>query len=188
MQCFGAQTTGPSPSGGPVAENTCAYAGSRETPLEVEPIVRRTLVPVNDAGFTVNTGGADGFDTYAEAHAQRCRVYLPKPGHKGHRSPYCNPTPLAFQIAAEFHPRWKHLDEYERQLHARNSHIMLGLDCSTPVRFLVCWTQGARVVGGTGQALRIAKGYGIPVVNLWQVTPMFGDVAVLERIHELVTR
>lgn len=166
----------------------CGFAGSRETPLEVEPLVRRALEPINAAGLLVNTGGAERFDTFAERWAKYCRVFLPKPGHKGHASPYCSPTRLAFEIAAEHHPRWAELDEHERQLHARNSHIMLGPDCDTPVLFLVCWTPGGRVVGGTGQALRIAKAYSIEVINLWVVTPLFGDAAVVERITELVAR
>ena len=45
---------------------------------------------------------------------------------------------------------------------------MLGDDLDQPVSFVVCWTPGGEVTGGTGQALRIAADpqYNIPVFNL----------------------
>ncbi len=43
---------------------------------------------------------------------------------------------------------------------------VLGSDLETPVSFVVCWTIGGKISGGTGQALRIAKDLGIPIFNL----------------------
>jgi hypothetical protein len=58
----------------------------------------------------------------------------------------------------------------------RNAYQVLGMDLKTKSDFLVCWTvSGAtdlssneiiRNSGGTGQAMRIAKAYGIPFFNL----------------------
>ena len=36
----------------------------------------------------------------------------------------------------------------------------------SPVNAIVCWTKDAKTVGGTGQALRIAEDYGLPVINM----------------------
>jgi hypothetical protein len=33
-------------------------------------------------------------------------------------------------------------------------------------KFVVCWTPGGLLKGGTAQAMRIAHAYGIPVFNL----------------------
>lgn len=62
-----------------------------------------------------------------------------------------------------------------RKLMARNVMQVLGRDCLSPASFVVCWAPGStldeagRVVdtaGGTGQAVRIAATYRIPVFNL----------------------
>lgn len=52
---------------------------------------------------------------------------------------------------------------------ARNSYQILGQDLSfdNSSRFVVCWTPGGEEVGGTSQAIRIAKYYGIPIFNLF---------------------
>lgn len=85
------------------------------------------------------------------------------------------PTSQAWHLAAEHHPNWASLPDYACALHARNAHVVLGADLATPSRFLVCWTQdGADGIGiptsartrGTGQAIRIAAAYGVPVFNL----------------------
>ena len=33
-------------------------------------------------------------------------------------------------------------------------------------KFVICWTKNGKGTGGTGQAIRIAKGFGIPVFDL----------------------
>jgi hypothetical protein len=48
----------------------------------------------------------------------------------------------------------------------RNSYQMLGSDLKIKTDFVICWTPGGKMVGGTGQALRMAAYYGIPVFNL----------------------
>lgn len=52
-----------------------------------------------------------------------------------------------------------------RKLQARNSHQVLGLDLETPSEFIVCWTKNGKSSGGTGQAIRIALDYGIPIFD-----------------------
>lgn len=47
--------------------------------------------------------------------------------------------------------------------------------------FVVCWTYDGTDVGGTGQALRVARHYGIPVYNLFNMD--IGDV--LQEIKKL---
>lgn len=59
-------------------------------------------------------------------------------------------------------------------LQARNAMQLLGADLDRPADFIVAWTPDAKTVGGTGQALRMAADYGVPVRNL-------GDPAVLQR-------
>jgi hypothetical protein len=71
-------------------------------------------------------------------------------------------------------------------LMARNTHQVLGRDCRTPSLVVVCWTRGAREVGGTAQAMRIARYYEVPIVNLESYGPLGWPMA-LERFEECVS-
>ena len=51
-------------------------------------------------------------------------------------------------------------------MHARNVEIVLGASLSNPVKCLICWTPGGQKAGGTGQGIRIALAYDVPVYNL----------------------
>ena len=66
-------------------------------------------------------------------------------------------------MAAEFHPAWDRCSRGARALHARNCHQVLGWDLKTPSEFILCWTKDGKASGGTGQAMRIAKAFNIPI-------------------------
>lgn len=158
-----------------------AGIGSRETPAmdkhfhstDVLLLMERIASTLAKAGHTLRSGCAPGadqaFERGALAVGGRTELYLPWSWFEG-RSPdlvhLSRPTPRAYEIAAQHHPNWRKLRQHARALHARNVHQILGVDCTTPARFVVCWTPGAAEVGGTGQALRIAAACGVPVWNL----------------------
>jgi hypothetical protein len=129
----------------------------------------------------ISPGADQAFFRGARAAAGRVELYLPWPGFEadawaGAREPEVRvltaPSAEAHELAARFHPHWQALAPPERQLLARDGHEVLGADLATPASFVVCWTAEASLDGsgvyadGTGQALRIAHGYGIPVFNL----------------------
>ena len=67
-----------------------------------------------------------------------------------------------------FHPWPTCLSQAARSLQARNWHICFPREepfDTEPVSFIICWTPKGEICGGTGQALRIAKEYGIEVFN-----------------------
>jgi hypothetical protein len=68
--------------------------------------------------------------------------------------------------AAKYHPAWHKCSYDVQRLHARNSLIMLGWQLNEPVDFVICWTKDGKASGGTGQALRIAEAYNIPIFNM----------------------
>lgn len=88
----------------------------------------------------------------------------------------------AIALANEVHPAGEKpgdppgkpkLKPYVLNLHARNGHQVLGRDLATHVRSILCYTpdgaKGSRITsstGGTGQALRLAHKFGIPVMNI----------------------
>lgn len=49
---------------------------------------------------------------------------------------------------------------------ARNAMQIAGRDCKTPADVVICWTKDGKEVGGTSQAIRIARAKNIPVLNL----------------------
>jgi hypothetical protein len=142
-----------------------------------------------EAGFTLRSGGARGADTAFESGAlgaankqanddavhalrkspetvwDRIEIYLPYERFNGHPSPRFGTTKEARLIAKQYHPRWDILSCTGRNFMGRNAYQILGSDLSTPVSFVLCWTLGGKIVGGTRQALRHAKDLGIPILN-----------------------
>lgn len=132
-----------------------AGIGSRETPPKMLDWMTQMARWLNETGHILRSGGAKGADRAFERGAgTKCEIFRA-----------ADATPEAFDLAAKYHPAWERCDAYAQALHARNGMILLGVQLNDPVDFVVCWTPGARVVGGTGQALRLAEAYGIKVYN-----------------------
>jgi hypothetical protein len=163
-----------------------AYAGigSRATPPAVLDLMARAAAWLAAKGWVLRTGMAAGADqaSYRGASTHGAfELYLPwstfeadahAPRHGPDQLVLGEPTPAAYELAARFHPAWSRLTRAVRALHARNCHQVLGADLASPARFVLCWTpdgsldgRGQRV-GGTGQALRIARHHGIAIFNL----------------------
>lgn len=151
-----------------------AGIGSRSTPQSVLVSMHGIAVELaRKHNMTLRSGGADGADKAFEAGCNRAggtkEIYLPWAGfnhHPGGRGVYDGPTHDAYDMAAEFHPAWQNCSRGAMAMHARNCHQVLGWDLRTPASFIICWTPGARLQGGTAQALRIAQAHHIPIYNL----------------------
>lgn len=146
-----------------------AGIGSRETPKQIGAIMTQTAMQLALQGWILRSGEAKqkpGSDpnTCSADLAFEAGCDLINPRTKVIRVP--TEMQAALDHAAQFHPNWEACNEHARALHARNSLIMLGDWLDDPVRFIICWTSQGAVAGGTGQALRIAAAYGIPVFNL----------------------
>jgi len=146
-----------------------AGIGSRQTPAGILTTMTRFASAAEDLGYILRSGGADGADSAFEAGVKlpfHKQIFLPWPGFNGNPSLLTGASEEAFTMAAKFHPAWNRLSQAARKFHARNCHQVLGADLDSPVNFVVCWTPGGKVTGGTGQALRIAEHYGIHIFNL----------------------
>jgi len=120
-------------------------------------------------GLILRSGGASGADLAFElgvSDFELKEIYLPWKGFNGHKSLLFGASDAALEMASRFHPAWKECSQGAWQMHARSCYQVLGRDLATPSKFVVCWTRGGRLVGGTAQAMRIAMHYGIPVFNL----------------------
>lgn len=130
-------------------------------------------------GWILRSGCAPGADSafeygaLAALHAledvAKPELYLPWEGFEDRTKAYVTrtePQLAASSIAAKYHPRWNQLSDAAKKFHARNVHQVLGYDVTKPdlSSFIICWTSESKGGGGTGQALRIAKGYGVSEV------------------------
>lgn len=163
--------------------------GSRSTPADVLALMTRLGAKLCDKGYALRSGGAEGADTafykgvteYSKPGAWndsrlRAQVFLPwasfgDPVRYENVAYFDSPAAWTFPIAEEHHPAWDRCSQAARKLHARNVHQVLGSQADyngryTVSSFVLCWTPGASGSGGTGQAIRIAKTYGVPVYDL----------------------
>lgn len=161
--------------------NYLPYAGigSRETPDDVLDVMFRIGRTLARNGFTLRSGGADGADTAFEQGAVSTQhsgatagteIFLPWKGFNKRNFgivPFENMLEAeAYNIAAKFHPAWDKCSVSVQKMHMRNVAQVLGADLKSPSKFIVCWTINGQGGGGTGQALRIAKAWGVPIFDL----------------------
>jgi hypothetical protein len=147
--------------------------GARETPPEYLHVMRELARWLRSSGWTLRSGHARGADQAFESGANgKAEVYLPWSGFESVApimgEPIFPPSVRALDIAEELHPAWHHLSYGGKLLQARNTHEVLGRYCQPEdaSSFLVCWTRDGKGHGGTGQAIRVARKYRVPVFDL----------------------
>lgn len=132
-----------------------AGIGARSTPDKYLQIMGNISALFTREGFMLRSGGADGADKAFEEVASLSQIMRPE-----------HATSEALKMAELYHPHWKVCSPFARQLLARNCQIILGEDLNAPVSFVVCWTPGGKIFGGTGHSIRIAQANNIKVYNL----------------------
>ena len=125
-------------------------------------------------GYTLRSGGADGCDSLFESVMTRKEIYLPWRFFNKNTSPLYQISEKALAYAQTVHPYWYNLKDSVRKLHARNTYQVLGYSLDTPSDFVVCWTPdgcnsektSSAKTGGTRTAIVLADRNHIPVYNL----------------------
>ncbi|WWC81775.1 hypothetical protein [Burkholderia phage vB_BpP_HN03] len=151
-----------------------AGIGSRETPDDVLAIMEDVGFQLAELGFMLRSGGALGADTAFEQGAKRgngaMEIFIPWNGFNGHGSDEHHIIPPFYvdhvTMAGNYHPNWAACKMAARKLHTRNLYQVLGIDLEDHSDFVICWTKGGQRQGGTGQALRVASTYSIPIFDL----------------------
>lgn len=145
--------------------------GARKTPTDVLDNMQLIARKMAKQGYILRSGGADGADSAFEVGCDQVQgkkeIYLPWKRFNNNPSEFMYPIPEAYTIAAEFHPNWKILSNAAQNFMARNAHQILGQDLKTKANLVICWTPKGQIIGGTGQALRMAEAFNIPVMNLF---------------------
>jgi hypothetical protein len=157
-------------------ERKYAGIGSRQTPYLVKATFMAIAKVLAAEGYILRSGGAYGADAAFESGARLAtknpnatEIYLPWRGFNENKSPLYHVCEKALEMAAQFHPHWRHLGPVVQKLHARNCYQILGQNLNDPVDFVICWTRNGEGGGGTGQALRIASKYRIPIMDFGKI-------------------
>jgi hypothetical protein len=165
-----------------------AGIGARDTPDSVLTQMYAAGRYFAGRSVTLRSGGALGADAAFERGCSdgfgRKEIFLPFLNFNRNESLRYRPSKEARAHAMLFHPNWLALSCRGRDFMARNSEIILGADLKTPVDFVMCWTQGGEIIGGTGQGLRIANHYRIPIFNLGSMDTH----VVREKVLELLSK
>lgn len=139
-----------------------AGIGDRKTPQEILELMKSIAILMGRAGFTLRSGGAKGADSAFEEGADT--AHFPKEIFRPNDAWHVH---WAMDTVKQFHPNPHGLSEYPRLLMARNAFQVLGRNGYSPVNCVICWAPGGKGGGGgTGQAIRIANYYAIPVHDL----------------------
>ena len=156
-----------------------AGIGSRETPTDVLRFMSAIASALSYRGWTLRSGGATGADDAFATGSTDSDIFLPWSGFGESDIPearpaggryHVGPEAWTFPIAEQHHPRWQSLTMGVRKLHARNVHQVLGRDGEPRSSMVICGGGG-----GTGQAIRVARTYGVQVFDL-------GDATIRHRV------
>ena len=137
-----------------------AGIGSRQTPSNILPMMAAISKHCMEKRFYLRSGGAKGADTAFEEG-------VPKGDPKEIFTAY-EATNDAINYVRKYYnaQSFEGKPRYVQRLLGRNAMIILGKNLDTPSKFVVCWTPGAKPVGGTGLGLKIAEEHKISVYNL----------------------
>lgn len=152
-----------------------AGIGSRKVPKDLAQAMTKFAMALGKAGFTLRSGHADGsdmaFEQGAIAGGYPKEIYVPWFGFNN--APQNHPdyirvraTEELAKLSAQFHPNWNACGDAAKLLHMRNAFQILGPDLNSLSLFVLCWTPNGSSSGGTGQAIRIANHFQIPVFDL----------------------
>ncbi len=148
-----------------------AGIGARVTPIKIGLIMHSIAGELADKGYILRSGGASGADTFFEVGCDMYRgtkeIFLPWKGFNSSSSHLYEVSKKSLEMAEAYHPAWDRLGYAAKKLMARNCCQVLGENLDSPSKFVVCYTLDGKSSGGTGQALRIASDFKIPIYNLY---------------------
>ena len=149
--------------------------GSRKTPDEILQQMTAIAIQLAESGWVLRSGHAEGadmaFETGSTMGNGAMEIYVPWFGFNGaptNHPDYIRPkaTQELADFSRQFHPAWERCSDAAKLMHMRNACQVLGINGDTPATMLVCWTPKGNGSGGTGQAIRIAEAYQIPIFDL----------------------
>lgn len=163
---------------------TCKYyagIGSRETPTHVQETMTKIAELLERRKYTLRSGGAVGADLAFEKGVVENKEIFYTDSYTVNEKYYNydqDDLNFADKILKEYHPAYKKHGKGVKNIKAkkllsRNTFQIFGVGSETiNSDFVICYTPDGTEstttynTGGTGQAIRIAYDYGIPIYNL----------------------
>lgn len=151
-----------------------AGIGARKTPPEILSLMTQIAQKLDSLGWTLRSGGAIGADNAFLQGSDNAQIWLPywnfnldlrKAGNNIVYKTIDKSDLEATLSADKFHPEPSRLSPVARKMMERNFRQIVGLGESNS-KFVICFTENGEASGGTGQAIRIANRFEIPVFNL----------------------
>lgn len=153
--------------------NSYAGIGSRNISSIEQNRISKTADLMCSLGYVLYSGHADGSDISFERSCDGFGIsFLPwKNFNKDLISPTIKTFDIsdnAFESVSKFHPYPGNLTSAGRMLMARNYHQVCGNMLVPIVDYVIFCAdeKNGNVIGGTGQAVRIARSLGIQCINL----------------------
>ncbi len=146
--------------------------GSRSTPEPIQKDMIKIGQWVRECNHIIRSGHAEGADWAFEQGAQEsCIAYLPWSTFNHHLKSNAKKVTVVWsadleKMTAKYHPSHGNLGYSVRKLMNRNACQVLGIDLKSPADAVICWTKDGLDYGGTSQAIRIARGHSIPIINM----------------------
>lgn len=148
--------------------------GSRDAPKHILELCTYLGELLAKTGWILRSGGSYGCDTAFEIGCDKVKglkeIYLPWKNFNNNKSDLYNIPYQAYETVKEFHPNPNTLKGGSIKLMARNSQQVLGQQLTEPSRLIIFYApidKKDKVLGGTGQAIRIANHYNIGTINLY---------------------
>ncbi len=152
-----------------------AGIGARKTPPEICELMSRLGAKLERDGWTLRSGNAEGADqAFARDVDEHADIYLPWRNFEvgvqlvkiWHNYYVVDETDEEAVESLKFHPEPGRLSSGAKKMMIRNYRQIIGKDGAPNSKFVICWTDDGTATGGTGQAIRIAENFDIPVFNL----------------------
>ncbi len=155
-----------------------AGIGSRQITENEVLIIKTIAKKLADNNFVVYSGNAEGSDiSFQQGSEGKCILLLP---WKGFNKKMYDVNNCIAQYSVgdskegqekidQYHPNPKALSYGGRLMMARNWHQIKGYDIYPQVEFVICCSKidsDGKIIGGTGQACRIAEDCGLPIFNI----------------------
>lgn len=154
--------------------------GSRSTPPEVMSLMTSIASKLEELGYSLRSGAADGADTAFEqgvVNPLNKQIFIAWNGFHGRYDSEEGVFNVkgqaviqAEEIASSIHPAWDRLSRGAKGLHSRNIFQCLGATLDVPSKFLICYAEVDKheiPTGGTHTAWECAKRNNIPCFNLF---------------------
>lgn len=155
--------------------------GARDCPTEVLGQMTYLAGQLEQMGWWLRSGGAAGSDSaFQKGVKEKAQIWLPWPSfskdsqEKFPRHQYKvigKNDADSLASVYKFHPAPERLSQGAMLLLQRNHYQLKGLN-EPDSSFVICWTKKGEAVGGSGQNIKAANHYGIPVFNLFNLTPL----------------